>query len=148
MPTWRWFGGVLVTSAPLILIVPAVGVSKPATMRSVVVLPQPLGPRNEMNSPRSTSRLKFSTAVDWAKLLRTLLRSRKAITTSLFHANNLRAAGQAAAEHLEQPDRQPCQREAEDGQGRGLIHLAAAQLVHIRPKRRLREQGCDRKFAH
>src|SRR5215213_1246434 len=85
MPTWRWFGGVLVISTPLILIVPAVGVSKPATMRSVVVLPQPLGPRNEMNSPRSTSRLKFSTAVDVAKLLRTLVRSRKAIQTSSIY---------------------------------------------------------------
>ncbi len=34
-------------------IAPAVGTSKPATMRSVVVLPQPDGPRNETNSPRS-----------------------------------------------------------------------------------------------
>src|SRR5436853_7548046 len=83
MPTWRWFGGVLVTSTLLILIVPDVGCSKPAIMRSVVVLPQPLGPRNETNSPRSTSRLKFSTAVDWAKLFRTLVRSRNAITTPL-----------------------------------------------------------------
>src|SRR5215217_4380176 len=83
MPTWRLFGGVSVTSTLLIWIVPDVGVSKPAIIRSVVVLPQPLGPRNEMNSPRSTSKLKFSTAVDWAKLLRTLVRSRKAITTPL-----------------------------------------------------------------
>src|SRR3984957_4594669 len=31
--------------------------SRPATMRKNVVLPQPLGPTTEMNSPRSTSRL-------------------------------------------------------------------------------------------
>ena len=31
---------------------PAVGSSKPATMRSTVVLPQPDGPRKETNSPR------------------------------------------------------------------------------------------------
>ena len=34
---------------------PRVGASKPAIMRSVVVLPQPLGPRNVTNSPRSTA---------------------------------------------------------------------------------------------
>ena len=33
-----------VTSRPSMRIVPSVGVSKPAIMRSVVVLPQPLGP--------------------------------------------------------------------------------------------------------
>ena len=41
MPTLRWFGCRSVTSLPSMRIVPAVGVSKPATMRSVVVLPQP-----------------------------------------------------------------------------------------------------------
>ena len=41
MPTLRWFGRRSVTSLPSMRIVPAVGVSKPATMRSVVVLPQP-----------------------------------------------------------------------------------------------------------
>ena len=40
-------------------IVPEVGISKPATMRRVVVLPQPDGPRNETNSPRSTARSKL-----------------------------------------------------------------------------------------
>ena len=34
------------------VIVPVVGVSNPAIMRSVVVLPQPLGPRNDTNSPQ------------------------------------------------------------------------------------------------
>jgi hypothetical protein len=32
---------------------PRVGLSKPAIMRSTVVLPQPEGPRKVMNSPRS-----------------------------------------------------------------------------------------------
>ena len=49
-------------SVPSTTIVPAVGFSKPAIIRSVVVLPQPDGPRNETNSPRSASRLKSSTA--------------------------------------------------------------------------------------
>ena len=62
MPTLRWFGLRYVMSVPSTTIVPAVGFSKPAIIRSVVVLPQPDGPRNETNSPRTASRLKSSTA--------------------------------------------------------------------------------------
>ena len=51
------------------VIEPVVGVSNPAIMRSVVVLPQPLGPRNETNSPRVTSRLKSTTAAVSLKVL-------------------------------------------------------------------------------
>ena len=49
-------------SLPSTTIVPAVGFSKPPIIRSVVVLPQPDGPRNETNSPLTASRLKSSTA--------------------------------------------------------------------------------------
>jgi len=42
-----------VTLRPFRRIVPRVGVSNPAIMRSTVVLPQPDGPRNVMNSPCS-----------------------------------------------------------------------------------------------
>src|SRR4029079_19288043 len=62
IPTLRWFGDVLVMSLPSTVIVPEVGFSKPAIIRSVVVLPQPEGPRNDTNSPRATSRLKSATA--------------------------------------------------------------------------------------
>ena len=51
IPTLRWFGGLSVMSLPSTVIVPAVGRSKPPIIRSVVVLPQPDGPRNETNSP-------------------------------------------------------------------------------------------------
>ena len=61
MPMLRWFGLRSTTSRPSMRIVPWSGVSKPATMRSVVVLPQPDGPRNEMNSPCSMARLKSRT---------------------------------------------------------------------------------------
>ena len=44
-------------------IVPALGRSKPAIIRRLVVLPQPLGPRKEMNSPRSTAMSKLRTTV-------------------------------------------------------------------------------------
>ena len=53
MPTLRSLGGVRLMSLPSMEMVPDVGSSKPAIMRRVVVLPQPLGPRNETNSPRA-----------------------------------------------------------------------------------------------
>ena len=51
MPILRWLGFSLVMSLPPTTMLPAVGSSKPATMRSTVVLPQPDGPRKETNSP-------------------------------------------------------------------------------------------------
>ncbi len=62
MPILRWFGFRFVTSRPSMRMVPDVGCSKPAIMRSVVVLPQPEGPRNDTNSPRPTVRLKSFTS--------------------------------------------------------------------------------------
>ncbi len=58
----RSFGGRCVTSFSPIRIVPDVGVSSPATMRSVVDLPQPDGPTSTRNSPSRISRLNPSTA--------------------------------------------------------------------------------------
>ncbi len=46
----RRIAGTDVTSLLPIRMDPAVGASSPAIMLSVVVLPQPDGPRNEMNS--------------------------------------------------------------------------------------------------
>jgi hypothetical protein len=57
MPIWRSRGRRLTTSRPSMRIAPWSGVSKPAIMRKVVVLPQPEGPRNDTNSPASTLRL-------------------------------------------------------------------------------------------
>src|SRR5215471_9462869 len=50
-------------SWPLMVMRPAVGLSSPAIMRMVVVLPAPLGPRNPWISPGATERLTPSTAV-------------------------------------------------------------------------------------
>jgi hypothetical protein len=41
------------TTLPPMLMVPEVGCSRPATQRSVVVLPQPEGPSSTTTSPRS-----------------------------------------------------------------------------------------------
>src|SRR3954462_12177195 len=50
-------------SWPASVIPPEVGVSRPATIRRVVVLPHPDGPRRAKNEPRGTSRSRSSTAV-------------------------------------------------------------------------------------
>src|SRR4051812_17388259 len=50
------------TTAPPIEISPAVGCSRPATQRSVVVLPQPDGPSSTTISPAATRKLTSSTA--------------------------------------------------------------------------------------
>ena len=52
---------------------PSLGCSKPATIRSVVVLPQPEGPSSEKNSPGSISRSRPLTATVLAEALRDLL---------------------------------------------------------------------------
>ena len=60
-------------SLPPSVIVPEVGVSSPATIRSVVVLPQPEGPSSAKNEPLGTSRSSDFTAV---KLANSLVRPR------------------------------------------------------------------------
>src|SRR3954470_16532576 len=62
MPTSRLFGGRRPTSRPLISTCPAVGSTKPAMIRSVVVLPQPEGPSSVRNSPSCTARSSAASA--------------------------------------------------------------------------------------
>ena len=52
--TSRLYGGVPTASTPPIRISPSSGCSKPAIIRSDVVLPQPDGPSSERNSPLRT----------------------------------------------------------------------------------------------
>src|SRR5215469_6747362 len=56
MPTSRWRAGRSVTSRPAKRIVPASGRLRPATQRSRVVLPQPLGPSSATISPSAMPR--------------------------------------------------------------------------------------------
>ena len=58
----RRFAGTPRTERPRMRISPALGSSKPAIMRTSVVLPQPDGPRIEKNSPGLTTKLTSSTA--------------------------------------------------------------------------------------
>src|SRR5215213_4074292 len=65
-------------SEPAIVIVPLVGSSRPATIRSVVVLPHPEGPRSAKKRPCSTTRSRLSTAVKPPNVLVTEVRVRSA----------------------------------------------------------------------
>ena len=105
MPTLRCAVGLLVTSCPLIWIVPVVGSSNPAIMRSVVVFPQPDGPRKETSSPFSISRLKSSTATELANIFETFVRVKK-FMVSLSLARSLdrwQAFGSATPGELDHP---------------------------------------------
>ena len=62
MPMLRRSGGRWVTSSPPRVMVPEVGATKPAIMRSVVDLPHPDGPKSEKNSPSRTWRSMPDTA--------------------------------------------------------------------------------------
>ena len=62
MLTLRLCGGTRETSAPSSRMAPSVGVSKPAIIRSVVVLPQPDGPSSEKNSPEAMEKSASVTA--------------------------------------------------------------------------------------
>ena len=62
MLTLRRRGLTQVTSSPSRTTLPEVGSSKPAIIRSVVVLPQPDGPSSEKNSPVAMSRVTESAA--------------------------------------------------------------------------------------
>src|SRR6266545_8225774 len=61
MPIARRCGGKRESGLPSSRISPAVGDSKPASIISVVVLPEPDGPSSVRNSPRSMSRSSPST---------------------------------------------------------------------------------------
>ena len=71
MFTGRWFGGTIVTSLPSMWMFPRVGTSKPASIRSRVVFPQPEGPSSEKNSPCSISKFASLTARTDPKSLNT-----------------------------------------------------------------------------
>src|SRR6266851_4024861 len=68
-------------------ITPAVGEMKPASIRSMVVFPQPLGPRREKNSPSSTWRLTWLTASNEPKYLVTSLRATPATSYLRLHTS-------------------------------------------------------------
>src|SRR5688572_3712134 len=128
MPTFRWFGRRLVTSLSAMRMLPAVGSSKPATMRSVVVLPQPLGPRKETNSPRWIARSTFCTTCSPPKLFFRFCSSRNAMCSCLGAAGR----GRCAPHDVDQPHAGPGDDEGDDGERRRLVGAVGADQLQVR----------------
>ena len=84
MPMSRRCTGMWVTSSPPTVMRPPSGSSKPAIMRSVVVLPQPDGPSSAKNSPGATVRsMRSTTRVLPSKLFSTRSRRTSAATRAV-----------------------------------------------------------------
>src|SRR6516225_3446024 len=71
MLTGRRYGGIGAISSPSSRMRPSSGVSRPASRRSSVVLPQPEGPSSAKNSPAKISSDSSSTALTPPKRLLT-----------------------------------------------------------------------------
>src|SRR5215216_3770868 len=84
MPRPRSRGSRSLTTRPSMRISPAVGSSKPAIIRRVVVFPQPEGPTSTTNSPSSIARLMLLTAATEPNVLRRFCSSIRATLESLF----------------------------------------------------------------
>ena len=83
----RLLGRMPFMSWPPILIWPSEGSMKPDTMRRIVVLPQPEGPRKEKNSPGLMETLALSTARNLPKSQDTFCRSTPALIGALLPRN-------------------------------------------------------------
>src|SRR4029453_17058453 len=92
-PTWRMGSVSSRYGLPSILVLPAVGVTSPRSMRRVVVLPAPLGPRKPTTVPWSTAKLRSSTAVTGPKRLVSPSMVMTAIVSSSAPAGLLVEAG-------------------------------------------------------
>ena len=100
-PTWRTGSASARYGLPSILALPAVGVTSPSSIRRVVVLPAPLGPRNPTTVPWSTSKLRSSTATTSPKrlvspsMVMTAMVSSSAPVGLLVEADHVEGAEQA-----------------------------------------------------
>src|SRR3954471_20119720 len=151
MPTLRLFGGACVMSAPSTVIVPAVGCSKPAIIRRVVVLPQPDGPRNDTNSPFWAARLKSSTATFWANRFWMPVSSRNVIDRGppmrSMRSTDLDAGASASADDGDGDHREPRQPEADERHRGWLIRPVRADEGQVRTERRAHQVRGDRVLA-
>ncbi len=93
MLTGRSYGGTPAMSAPSMKMRPAVGCSKPASMRSSVVLPQPDPPSRQKISPAIDAQRDVVDGDELAELLRDVLdRGCTAPRSGSFHGSFAPAA--------------------------------------------------------
>src|SRR5580698_8665224 len=94
MPTSRRAGGRTVTSVPPIRMRPELGISSPAIILRIVVLPQPEGPSSTMNSPSVIARsIRFSASKVANRLVTpSMIISAKLFPRRLFYRAQRQAA--------------------------------------------------------
>src|SRR4029079_178838 len=102
MATSRYLGSTSVTSRSPMKMRPEVTDSRPATMRSAVVLPQPEGPSRTRNSPSAMSRSRPFTTSTAPKDFRMF--SRDTFMRSAFHGADEEAAGDVLLQHAGDDD--------------------------------------------
>src|SRR5437899_2743756 len=95
---------------------PYEGRSSPASMRSVVVLPQPDGPTRTMNSPASRERFKSSTAVSAPKILWTPSNLTSASMSAPHRAAEAERAAEISGHEQVQDDHREREQQREHGQ--------------------------------
>src|SRR5918996_5087507 len=130
MATLRARAGRWSTGRPASRISPSLANSSPATMRKVVVLPQPDGPSRQTTSPAPTSRSTASTATNRSKRLVTLRSSMSAIASAPDGAEG-DAAQQLVLQH-EGHEEHRDQEQADDGREQAPVdaNLAADRARH------------------
>src|SRR5580693_6989145 len=110
---------------------PALACSRPATMRRNVVLPQPLGPTTEMNSPRSTARLMPRSA---SRSPNDLLKRETVSLGAMLDPDS------SIPRPRHQPLFQPTEARRQDDAGDRQYHDAGEQVGHVERISRLTDQ--------
>src|SRR3954467_9192818 len=114
---------------------PPSGRSRPPTMRSVVVLPQPLGPSSVNISPRRISRLERSTALAVPNSLVTSSSCRTVSLTVPLQRALLRPRGPPFADRRNRARKVFLAPGWKSGPGCALVSRSdAQQLAHQRPR--------------
>ena len=115
----RCAGGTSLTTRSPMRIVPLVGYSSPASMRNVVVLPQPEGPSRLTNSPVGDREVELLDRDRAAEGLAHLFEADAGHAASALHAAGAEAAGQV-----------PCRKAKMTISGRLIITEAAISSDH------------------
>src|SRR5438132_3671573 len=137
--------GSAVTSSPSSKMRPEVGNSRPAIMRSVVVLPQPDGPRMTKNEPWSTVKSTPLTAVNAPNDLATLssLISAMALIRKVADDHKSQRSGQDRDKGIA-VERQECRLHEHDDAEADQNHRHGLAAAAAQPQRPFRYQcaGC------
>src|SRR5262245_32676583 len=127
MPMRRCSGGTTACGEeswrPPTWMVPASGVRKPASERSMVVLPQPEGPRKVMNSRSAMARSMPLSALNAPKFLSMPAMSMKAMASAL-HRRRLAGRPARAGEPGDEPGQRQHHGDGDDGQRGNDLELA------------------------